>query len=88
VRPDVDATGVAVILAMPNSFADRPLAAGVPEPARRYLSLVLAGLRPNSAPLSGRQPTEAEMHAAFAKKVRAAVVRQRAVVTGPPARTG
>ncbi len=46
VRPDVDATDIAVILALLSSVPDRPLVAGVPEPTRRYLALILAGAAP------------------------------------------
>jgi AcrR family transcriptional regulator len=71
VRPDVDATDIALLLAMLASVADRPLVAGVPEPARRYLALVLAGLRPDGQPLPGRAPTDAELRTASAIKASA-----------------
>jgi AcrR family transcriptional regulator len=61
VRSDVDATDVVMLLALLCSVADRPLVSGVPEPTRRYLSLVLAGLRPDGEALPGRAPTEAEL---------------------------
>jgi AcrR family transcriptional regulator len=71
VRPDVDGTDFAVILPMLASVSDRGVVACVPEPTRRYLALVLAGLRPDGTPLPGRPPTDAEMRAAVARKVRA-----------------
>jgi hypothetical protein len=42
----------------------------VPEPARRYLALVLAGLRPDGTPLPGRPPTDAELRTAGHRKAR------------------
>ena len=71
VRPDVDATDFAVILPMLASVSDRGVVACVPEPTRRYLALVLAGLRPDGTPLPGRPPTDAELRAAVAHKTRA-----------------
>jgi AcrR family transcriptional regulator len=71
VRPDVDATDFAVLLPMLASVSDRGVVACVPEPTRRYLALVLAGLRPDGTPLPGRPPTDAELRAAFADKARA-----------------
>jgi len=83
VRPDVDGTDFAVLLPMlasvmggprpPSplaSVSDRGVAACVPEPARRYLALVLAGLRPDGTPLPGRPPTDAELRTASAHKAR------------------
>ena len=70
VRPDVDGTDFAVILPMLASVSDRGVVACVPEPTRRYLALVLAGLRPDGTPLPGRPPTDAEMRAAVAHKAR------------------
>jgi hypothetical protein len=61
VRPDVDATDIAVLLPMLTSAAE--LAPRTPRATQRYLSLVLAGLRPADAPLVGRPPTDAELHA-------------------------
>jgi AcrR family transcriptional regulator len=71
VRPDVDGTDFAVLLPMLASVSDRGVVACVPEPTRRYLALVLAGLRPDGTPLPGRPPTDAELRAAFADKARA-----------------
>jgi AcrR family transcriptional regulator len=71
VRPDVDGTDFVVILPMLASVSDRGVVACVPEPARRYLALVLAGLRPDGTPLPGRPPTDAELRAAVAHKARA-----------------
>ena len=68
VRPDVDATDFAVILPMLSSVSDRAVVAGIAEPSRRYLSLILAGLRPDDAPLPGRAPTDPELQAALAEK--------------------
>ncbi|MGD0704305.1 MAG: TetR family transcriptional regulator [Trebonia sp.] len=70
VRPDVDGTDFAVLLPMLASVSDRGVVACVPEPTRRYLALVLAGLRPDGTPLPGRPPTDAELRAAFVDKVR------------------
>jgi hypothetical protein len=42
--------------------------AGIADPSRRYLSLVLAGLRPDGAPLPGRAPTDAELRTTLAEK--------------------
>jgi hypothetical protein len=42
--------------------------AGLAEPSRRYLSLILAGLRPDGAPLPGRAPTDSELRTALAEK--------------------
>jgi AcrR family transcriptional regulator len=71
VRPDVDGTDFAVLLPMLASVSDRGVVARVPEPTRRYLALVLAGLRPDGIPLPGRPPTDTEMRTAVARKVRA-----------------
>jgi AcrR family transcriptional regulator len=71
VRPDVDGTDFVVILPMLASVSDRGVVARVPEPTRRYLALVLAGLRPDGTPLPGRPPTDAEIQAAVAHKSRA-----------------
>jgi AcrR family transcriptional regulator len=83
VRPDVDGTDFAILLAMlssvtggsrppspPGSVGDRGMVACVPEPTRRYLALVLAGLRPDGIPLPGRPPTDEEMRAAGAHQAR------------------
>jgi len=70
VRPDVDGTDFAVILPMLSSVSDRGVASCIPEPTRRYLALVLAGLRPDGIPLPGRPPTDAELRAAVAHKAR------------------
>ena len=53
VRPDVDATDFALIVPMLGSIAHR----ATPELGRRYLSLILAGLRPGGPPLPGTPPT-------------------------------
>ena len=83
IRPDVDGTDFAVILPMlalswgarppspPDSVSDRGVVACVPDPTRRYLALVLAGLRPDGTPLPGRPPTDAELRDAVAHKARA-----------------
>ena len=71
IRPDVDGTDFAVLLPMLSSVSDRGVVACVPEPTRRYLALVLAGLRPDGTPLPGRPPTDAELRAAVAHKARA-----------------
>jgi AcrR family transcriptional regulator len=71
VRPDVDGTDFAVLLPMLASVSDRGVVACVPEPTRRYLALVLAGLRPDGTALPGRPPTDAELRAAFVDKARA-----------------
>jgi hypothetical protein len=68
VRADVDATDFAVILPMLSSVSDRAVVAGLAAPARRYLSLILAGLRPDGVPLPGRSPTDTELRAALAGK--------------------
>ena len=70
VRPDLDGTDFAVILPMLSSVSDRGVVACVPEPTRRYLALVLAGLRPDGTALPGRPPTDPEVRAAFAYKAR------------------
>jgi AcrR family transcriptional regulator len=70
IRPDVDGTDFAVLLPMLSSVSDRGVVACVPEPTRRYLALVLAGLRPDGTPLPGRPPTDAEMRAAIPHKAR------------------
>lgn len=59
VRPDADATDIAVLLPMLSSATE--VAPGTPQAADRYLSLVLAGLRPADTPLDGRPPTDAEL---------------------------
>lgn len=64
----MDATDFAVILPKLSSVNERNVTAGVPEPARRYLSLILAGLRPDGTPLPGRAPADAELRAAMATK--------------------
>lgn len=61
VRPDVDATDLAVILPMLSSVPD--FTPGMPMATGRYLSLVLAGLRPADTPLDGKPPTDAQLHA-------------------------
>ena len=71
VRPDVDGTDFAVLLPMLSSVSDRGVVACVAEPTRRYLALVLAGLRPDGTPLPGRAPTDAELRAAFVDRARA-----------------
>ena len=71
IRPDVDGTDFVVILPMLNSVSDRGVVACVPDPTRRYLALVLAGLRPDGTPLPGRPPTDAELRDAVAHKARA-----------------
>jgi AcrR family transcriptional regulator len=68
VRADVDATDFAVILPMLSSANERRVVAGIADPSRRYLALVLAGLRPDGAPLPGRAPTDAELGTALAEK--------------------
>ena len=70
VRPDVDGTDFAVLLPMLSSVSDRGVVACVPEPTRRYLALVLAGLRPDGTPLPGRPPTDAELRTAVTHKAR------------------
>ena len=70
IRPDVDGTDFAVLLPMLSSVSDRGVVACVPEPTRRYLALVLAGLRPDGTPLPGRPPTDAELRTASAHKAR------------------
>jgi len=70
IRPDVDGTDFAVLLPMLSSVSDRGVVACVPEPTRRYLALVLAGLRPDGTPLPGRPPTDAELRAAGPRKAR------------------
>jgi hypothetical protein len=68
IRPDVDGTDFAVLLPMLSSVSDRGVVACVPEPTRRYLALVLAGLRPDGTPLPGRPPTDAELRTAVIHK--------------------
>jgi len=70
IRPDVDGTDFAVLLPMLSSVSDRGVVACVPEPTRRYLALVLAGLRPDGTPLPGRPPTDAELRTAVTHKAR------------------
>jgi AcrR family transcriptional regulator len=70
VRPDVDGTDFAVLLPMLGSVSDRGVVACAPEPTRRYLALVLAGLRPDGTPLPGRPPTDAELRTASPHKAR------------------
>jgi hypothetical protein len=53
---------------MLSSVADRHVVAGIADPSRRYLSLVLAGLRPDGTALPGRAPADAELRAALAAK--------------------
>jgi AcrR family transcriptional regulator len=67
VRSDVAAADFAVILPMLSSVTDLA-APGASQLARRYLSLVLAGLRPADTPLEGRPPTDAELRAAIADR--------------------
>jgi AcrR family transcriptional regulator len=67
VRPDVDATDFAIILPMLSSVTDL-VPPGDPQLARRYLSLVLAGLRPSDTPLDGQAPTETEVRAAIVNR--------------------
>jgi AcrR family transcriptional regulator len=67
VRPDVDATDFAFILKMLGSLTD-PAKSHSPELAGRYLSLVLAGLRPSETPLEGSPPTDAELRAVIGHK--------------------
>jgi AcrR family transcriptional regulator len=67
VRPDVDATDIVVILPMLSYVTDLA-PPGVPQPERRYLSLVLAGMRPAETPLQGRPPTDTELRTAVAKR--------------------
>jgi AcrR family transcriptional regulator len=63
VRPDVDEADFAVILPMLSSVTG--LAPDTPQASERYLSLVLAGLRPADTPLRGRPPTDTEVRAAI-----------------------
>jgi AcrR family transcriptional regulator len=70
IRPDVDGTDFAVLLPMLGSVGDRGVVACVPEPTRRYLAIVLAGLRADGAPLPGRPPTDAELRGAAIHKAR------------------
>jgi AcrR family transcriptional regulator len=70
IRPDVNASDFAVILPMLSSINERNVVADVPEPARRYLALILAGLRPDGVPLPGRAPTDAELRLAITDKRR------------------
>ena len=65
VRRDVDAADFAVILPMLSSVTELATP-DAPQLGRRYLSLVLAGLRPADTPLAGRPPTDAELRAAIA----------------------
>jgi hypothetical protein len=53
---------------MLSSVSDRAVVAGLAAPSRRYLSLILAGLRPDEVPLPGRAPTDTELRAALAGK--------------------
>jgi hypothetical protein len=66
VRNDVDATDIAVILRMLSFIID--LAPRTPRLTERYLSLVLAGLRPDDAPLPGSSPTDKELRAGIANR--------------------
>jgi AcrR family transcriptional regulator len=59
VRPDMDAADFALIVPMVGSIASRT----TPDLGRRYLSLVLAGLRPGGPPLPGAPPTDAQLRA-------------------------
>jgi len=68
VRADLDATDFALILPMLASVSERGLVAGLPEPFCRYLSVVLAGLRPDGTPLPGRATSDAELRADMAAK--------------------
>lgn len=58
-RPDLGRTDVGVLLRMLSSVIDiDPADRELPQ---RYLSVVLAGLRPSDVPLTGRPPTEQQL---------------------------
>jgi len=64
VREDISVNDFPPMLHMLASLI--PLGApGIPEPPRRYISLMLAGLRPG-APLDGEPPTQEQLRAAAA----------------------
>jgi AcrR family transcriptional regulator len=72
VRPDVDAADFALIVPMLGSIAHR----AAPELGRRYLSLILAGLRPGD-PLSGTPPTDGQLRATLGTRPGPARTRRK-----------
>lgn len=62
VREDIGANDFPFILEMLCSITSLD-APGIPDLPQRYISLVLAGLRPGGDPLAGNQPTREQMRA-------------------------
>lgn len=78
-RADVGLTDVGVLLQMLCAVTDLE-SAGTPEPWRRYVSVVLAGLRPSGEALEGVPLTDDELRAGAVRKheaVTEALGRQR-----------
>lgn len=74
VRPDITAADFALIVPMVGSIASRT----APDLGRRYLAVVLTGLRPGGPPLPGAPPTRTQLRT---------TLRQRPGTAGPPEAT-
>jgi hypothetical protein len=66
-RADVAPSDIGVVLQMLCAVTDLHSAASE-EPWRRYLSLLLAGLRPSDLPLEGTPLTDAELRSSAARR--------------------
>jgi hypothetical protein len=68
VRADIGAIDFAPMLRMLSSLTDAGVP-GLPKLAHRYMSLILAGLRPGGPPLDGKPPTREQLRAAAVGQV-------------------
>jgi AcrR family transcriptional regulator len=81
VRADVAATDFPPMLEMLSAITGL----GVPGLPRRYIGLILAGLRPGGEPLPGKPPTQERLQRAVVKKVGAAAAAAPPIQAPSPA---
>lgn len=88
-RAEVAPTDIGVLLQMLCAVADLQSATSS-EPWRRYLFLLLAGLRPSSTPLEGEPPTDEELRTSAVQRhdAGAALVQRRERKSSSSASTG
>jgi hypothetical protein len=67
IRPDIEVTDFAPILEMLSALTGSDIA-GAPYLPHRYISLVLAGLRPSAEPLAGEPPAREQVRQAVVGK--------------------
>jgi AcrR family transcriptional regulator len=81
VRADVAATDFPPMLEMLSAITGL----GIPGLPRRYIGLILAGLRPGGEPLPGKPPTQEQLQRAAVKKVGAAAAAAPPIQAPSPA---